>query len=157
MRRILIALAIFTIIGMATDSGHRAVAAADTEVSAAAEGVFPSGASLSGISLQGSTFAIGIVVRSDGSAVGEFQTVLLGSTLLGRSQSISLEGPVQGGSASAPGTVSFWGTATLDMGDGTPATDIPFSAIATTSGLRLTIGATELPTQTLGGGSIFIR
>jgi hypothetical protein len=157
MRRILIAIAIFTIVGLASDGGLRVVAAADTEVSAAAEGIFPSGASLSGISLQGSTFAIGIVVQSDGSAVGQFQTVLLGSTLLGSSQSIALEGSVQGGSTGVGGSVSFWGTATLDMGDGTPPTDIPFSAIATTGGLQLTIGATELPTQTLGAGSIFIR
>jgi hypothetical protein len=157
MRRILVALVLFTFIGLASDGGLRVVAAAETQVSAAAEGVFPSGASLGGISLQGSTFGIGIVVRPDGSAVGTFQTVLLGSTLLGNSRSIALEGSVQGGSTDASGSVSFWGTATLDMGDGTPPTDVPFNAIATTSGLLLTIGATELPAQTLGAGSISIQ
>jgi hypothetical protein len=157
MRRILVALAIFTIVGLAPDGGLRVVAGTETQVSAAAEGVFPSGAGFSGISLEGSTFAIGIVVRSDGSAVGGFQTVLFGTSLLGDSQSIALEGSVERGSADAAGSVSFSGTATLDLGDGSPPTDVPFSAIATTSGLKLTIGATELPTQTLGAGSIFIR
>jgi hypothetical protein len=43
------------------------------------------------------------------------------------------------------------------MGDGSPPTDVPFSAIATADGLQLTIGATELPTQTIGAGAIDIE
>jgi len=156
-RRLLISLALVAIVAWAGAPSFRTSGAAETQVSAAAEGVFPSGTSFSGVSLQGSTFAIGIVIGSSGYAVGEFQTVLVGSSLLGQPQYITLDGAVTAGSANVGGSVMFSGTGRLDLGDGSLATTVPFGATATTGGLTLTIGTTALPTQTLGSGSIFIQ
>jgi hypothetical protein len=52
--------------------------------------------------------------------------------------------------------VTFSGTGTLDLGDGSLPTSVPFTAVVTTGGLQLTIGASVLPNQTLSAGSIFI-
>jgi hypothetical protein len=135
----------------------RTVAAADTQVSAAAEGVFPSGATYAGVSLQGSTFGIGIVIRSSGSAVGEFQTVLSGTGLLGSARTIALDGAVTAGALNTDGSATFSGTGRLDLGDGSLPTNVPFTATVTAAGLQLTIGATALPTQGLGAGAIDIQ
>jgi hypothetical protein len=135
----------------------RTVAAAETDVSAAAEGVFPSGSTFAGVSLQGSTFAIGVVISATGTAVGEFQTVLLGTSLLGGPRSIALDGAVTSGGLNLDGSATFTGTGRLDLGDGSLPTNVPFTATVTTGGLQLTVGATALPTQTLGAGSIAIQ
>ena len=135
----------------------RTVAAADTQVSAAAEGVFPTGATFGGVSLQGSTIGIGVVISSSGSAVGEFQTTLIGTTLLGGSRTITLDGGVTSGALNTDGSATFSGIGQLDLGDGSLPTSVPFTAVVTTAGLVLTIGTTALPAQSLGAGSIDIQ
>jgi hypothetical protein len=157
MASVLVLVAMAIVAGVSSSAPLQTIAAAETDVSAAAEGIFPSGAAFGGVSLQGSTFGIGVVIRSNGSAVGEFQTVLLGTSLLGSPQSISLEGAVSSGLLNADGSATFSGTATLDMGDGSLPTTVPFAATITTGGLQLTIGTTPLPAQGLGAGSISIQ
>ena len=134
----------------------QAASAAETQVSAAALGVFPSGTSFNGVQLQGSSFGIGVVVYPNGSALGDFEIVLTGTSVLRQPQSITLEAEVDAGSANADGSVTLSGNGTLDLGDGSLPTTVPFSAVATASGLQLTIGTTPLPTQTLSDGSIYI-
>ena len=60
--------------------------------------------------------------------MGEFQAVLLGTSPLGTPQNVTVEGEVQSGAVGADGSATFSGTATVDMGDGTPALpDVPFT------------------------------
>jgi hypothetical protein len=157
MRPLLFALALFASIISTTDGGLRVLAASETQVSAAAEGIFPAGAAFGGVSLETSTFALGFVIRSDGSAAGQFQTVLTGTSVLGLAQEIALEGAVTAGNLGAGDTVTFSGTGTLELGDRSLPTAVPFSATASSSGLQLTIGTTALPLQSLDLGSVFIR
>jgi FlaG/FlaF family flagellin (archaellin) len=157
MKKIAISLALAAILAVAhTGSFAVQAAAAETQVTAAAAGVFPPDTTFSGIPLEGSTFGVGVVVYADGTATGDFAILLTGTSVLAEPQNISLEGKVSAGSVKVDGSVSLSGTGTLDMGDGSLPASVPFSVVVTTGGLQLTIGASVLPTQTLSAGSIFI-
>ena len=158
MRRIAIwtMLALVITVG-ASQPSVRVAGSAETQVTAAGAGVFPDGSSFNGIPLRGSTFGFGLLVYADGSAEGDFAIVLAGTSLLGQAQNITLEGKVGAGVANVDGSVTFSGTAALDMGDGTlPAAAVPFSVTVTDTGLQLTIGTSILPTQTVGYEDIYI-
>ena len=134
-------------------------ASAETAVTGAAEGSFPPGASLSGVSLSGSRSGIGVIVQGDGGAAGTFSTVLIGTSVLGQPREIAIDGRVTSGSSNIDGSVTFSGLCTLDLGDGTlPASDVPFTVTVTGSGaLTLVVGLTTLPAQALAAGSITIE
>ena len=158
MKRFALMVAVVGLLGLSPlPLVSRALAGTETQVTAAASGTFPPGATFNGVPLQGSTFGFGVVVRADGSAVGIFEIVLAGTSLLGQAQDITLVGNVSSGLSNLDGSVTFSGTGRLDLGDGSLPTDgVPFAVTATTNGLQVTIGATILPTQTLADGSIFI-
>src|SRR2546430_15378187 len=100
-------LAVLLLAGLLTIAPAAVAPAAQGEAAVAGvgEGVFPSGASFSGVPLTGSTFSMGVLIGADGSAVGEFQTVLAGRTLLGP-QYISVVGNVAAGTLTADGRVT---------------------------------------------------
>jgi hypothetical protein len=125
-------------------------------VTGAGNGVFPDGTEFSGVKLSSSTFGK-IAEVYGGSGAGHFHTILAGTSLLGAAQYITVEGAVSQGTANGDGSVTFGGSAAVNMGDGTVPSVLPFSVTTTTSGLQLTLGATALPTQTLAGGSITIQ
>jgi hypothetical protein len=127
----------------------------DVQASGAAAGVFPKGAVFQRLGLQRSRLGFGAVVGGDGSAVGQFQAELAGTTASGQARSISLEGNVTRGSVGTGGSVTLSGTAVLRV-DGAPPVTLPFRVAATATGLVLTIGAVELKRQTLKAGSIFV-
>lgn len=127
------------------------------DVTGAGAGVFPSGSQFKGINLQGSTFGHGVIVYGDGTGEGDFFTVLNGTSLLGAPQSVVVSGVVANGSWNADGSVTFGGTSSVNMGDGTPPVSMPFTVTATTGGLTLVLGGTTLPTQTLADGGIAIE
>lgn len=134
------------------------VAATETDVTGAAAGVLPPGTTFSGVPVEGSTFGLGVVVYPDGTATGNVEIVLEGTSLLGQAQNeITLEGKVGAGSVNGDRSVTLSGTGMLDMGDGSLPASVPFSVVVTSDGLQLTVGASVLPTQTLSAGSIFIR
>jgi hypothetical protein len=127
-------------------------------VTGAGEAVFPSGATFSGVPLDGLTLGQGVVIASDGTATGQFQAVLLGTSLLGAPQDVVVEGEVRAGSVAGDGSATFSGTAAVDMGDGTlPLPGVPFTVTASMAGLTLILDATPLPTATLAAGSITIE
>jgi hypothetical protein len=142
-----------------------AAAAPPTYVSAGAGGIYPQGAALAGMDVQGLQLAVGSEIGPDGSAAGTFTVVLLGvSPLPGELRPITVEGSVAAGSLGAANVAVVSGTATLDLGDGLPpAPDIPFTATlardaATARGtVALVIGSTELPPATLDEGSVSIQ
>jgi hypothetical protein len=127
-------------------------------VTGAAEAIFPGGATFNGVPLSGLTLGQGIFLAADGSATGQFQAVLLGTSLLGAPQEVTMEGEVRAGFVSGDGSATFSGTATVDMGDGTlPLPGVPFTVTASPGSLRLLLGATALPTATVTAGSITIE
>ncbi len=158
MKRLLIVLAMALVIAAPSGSATTLASSGETDVTGAGDGVFASGAALAGVSLSGSQFGLGVIIYADGSAVGEFQSLLLGTSVLGASQNISIDGKVTTGAANADGSVTFGGTCTLDMGDGTlPTAGVPFSVTLATGGMTLVIGTTTLPAQTLSPGSVTIE
>ena len=134
------------------------VAAQDAGVTGAAEATLPDGATFNGIPLRGLTLGQGLFIAQDGSATGQFQAVLLGTSLLGAAQNITVEGEVSGGSVGADGSATFSGTATVDMGDGTlPLPGVPFTVTASAGSLGLVLNAVALPTATVTAGSITVQ
>lgn len=129
----------------------------EIEVAGAAAGVFPDGSTFGGVTVRGSTVGLGVLIHASGSADGDLSIVLAGTSPLGEPQEITLDGKVTSGARNAAGIVTFSGTGTLDMGGAGAPTTVPFIVTATTNGLQLTIAGTELPTQTLSAGSIFIE
>jgi len=130
----------------------------ETVATGAGEGIFPSGASLNGIPLNGLQFGKGVDIPGDGSATGDFQALLLGTSLLGQPQKINIVGKASSGSVDPDGSAIFAGLSTVDMGDGTaPLTGVPYSIKAATQGLQLILGNTTLPATTLTAGSITIQ
>src|SRR5205814_4951546 len=151
-------LTLTAILGLAGLMAPAPAAAQDTGVTGAAEAAFPNGATFNGISLKGLTLGQGMFIAPGGSATGQFQAVLLGTSLLGAAQNITVEGEVGGGSVGADGSATFSGTATVDMGDGTlPLPGVPFTVTASAGSLGLILNAVALPTATVTAGSITVK
>ncbi len=124
----------------------------------AGQGDFPVGTTYLGVSVSGLTFGMGVYIYSDGSAAGQFQTTLLGITLLGLKQEIQVEGKAATGTLNADGSRTFSGTATVDMGDGTPPLpNVPFTVTATPTSVLLILGSVNLPAAVLSDGTISLR
>src|SRR2546423_6566446 len=141
------------ILGLASLMTPAPVAAQDTGVTGAAEAAFPDGATFNGIPLKGLTLGQGLFMGQDGSATGQFQAVLLGTSLLGMPQNVTVEGEVRSGSVGGDGSATFNGTATVDMGDGTLALPgVPFTVTASAGSLALILNAVALPTATVTAG-----
>jgi len=137
---------------------QRGGAVGDTYVTAAVDGAFATPSVLSGVQLNGSSSGFGVIIYADNTAEGDFQTVLAGVSALGTAQNIAISGKVTAGAANLDGSVTFSGTASVDLGDGSvPLQGVPFSVTATTQGLQLVVGATTLAPQTLTGGAITIQ
>ena len=125
----------------------------------AGNGVFPSGAAFNGVSLSTLRLGMGISIATDGTAAGDFESTLLG-TSAGQPRTITVEGKADHGSIPSPGRATFSGICNIDMGDGTaPLAGVPFTAtaVAGVNGgwtLTLSLGATNLPTATGAQGRI---
>jgi len=145
-------------LGLASLMAPAPVAAQDAGVTGAAEATFPDGATFNGIPLKGLTLGQGMFIGPDGSATGQFQAVLLGTSPLGTAQNITVEGEVSSGSVAADGSATFSGTASVDMGDGTPALPgVPFTVTVSAGSLGLILNAVALPTATVSSGSITVK
>src|SRR5713101_5481740 len=103
------------VLGLASIIAPAPVAAQDAAgVTGAAEAAFPPGAAFNGVPLKGLTLGQGIFIALDGSATGEFQAVLKGTSLLGTPQDVTVEGEVGNGFVGGDGSATFSGTATVD-------------------------------------------
>lgn len=158
MKTIFVVLISLLLVLGGAGSAPAAAAADETTVVAAGGGIFPADTTFNQIPLSGSTFGIGAIVSAEGSAIGDVEIALLGTSLAGQPQFIAVEGKVTTGSLNSDGSVTIAGTASVDLGDGTlPTPDVPFSLTLTTLGLQLVVGTTNLPTQTLSEGTITIH
>lgn len=155
MKRIARLLSTLLIAGLAV--APPAIAADETVVTGAGAGIFPSHATLYGVSLNGMEVGLGVIIVGDGTASGDLQALLPGTTLLGAPQTIAVEGRVATGSLNIDGSATVAGVSRVDLGNGTPALlDVPFSAVVTTQGTQLTLGLTALPAAALTEGVIEI-
>jgi hypothetical protein len=146
------------VLGLATFTTASVVGYSNAaSVTAAGTGLFETGATLSGVALQGVRLGTGVFIEADGSASGTFHAVLQGRAL-GVSRELTVEGKVDAGTVSADGRATFSGTASFDFGDGTPPLPaVTFSVIAGTDGLVLAIDSTTLPATALTTGAITIE
>ena len=127
--------------------GQAAAIVDDSTVTAAGAGVFPAGASFSGVQLAGGTFGVGVQIPTTGTAAGDLEVQLNGTSLIGLSEWITVTGWIQSGAVNPDGSVTLNGTCTLDMGDGTPPTGgLALVANLSAAGITLTVGSTVLPT-----------
>src|SRR5256886_12378450 len=140
-------LVLAAMLGPASLMAPAPAAAQDAGVTGAAEAAFPNGATFNGISLKGLTLGQGMFIAQDGSATGQFQAVLQGTSGLRTPPNVTLEGEVGGGSVGADGSATFRGTATVDMGDGTlPLPGVPFTGTASAWGPGVTPHPGGFPT-----------
>src|SRR2546422_10559797 len=120
------------IFGLASVVGQSPVAAQSSGasgVTGAAEAIFSGGAIFNGVTLSGLELGQGLFIAVDGSAKGQFHAVLLGTSLLGTPQNVTVEGEVSNGSVGGDGTATISGTATVNMSNGTlPVPGVPFDA-----------------------------
>ena len=94
---------------------------APTSVTGAGAAKFPSGATLSGVSLTSMRFGVGVSMAADGTATGDFQGTLLGA----QSRRIRVVGKASSATATLLGVPTISGTCTLDLGDGTAPASLP--------------------------------
>jgi hypothetical protein len=133
-------------------------AQSDTAVTGAGAGLLSNSIWLYGITLQSLQFGQGVVILEDGSATGDFQSLLLGTSLLGKLLSLNVSGKARHGTVNADGSVTFDGTATVKLGTNTTLlTGVPFSVTTTTQGLQLRLDKAMLPLGKLTAGGITIE
>src|ERR671936_3225440 len=113
----------------------------DNVITASGAGVFPAGANVNGIQLAGGTFGVGVQSTSTGSASGDLEVQYNGTRLIGLSQWITVTGWITSATVNPDGTVTFNGSATLDMGDGTaPTGGLTLVATLGPAGLAVSVG-----------------
>jgi len=147
---ILLGLVAITTAPVIADSDERSVTGAAT-------GLFAAGAELGAVALQGIEMGTGVFIEADGSASGTFYAGLQGSSL-GLPREITVEGNVSEGSVAPDGRATFSGTASLDLGDGSPPLpNITFSVTVGADGVVLAIDSTTLPAAGLTAGAVTIE
>jgi hypothetical protein len=126
-------------------------------VTGAGLGTFPASTTFSGVSVSGVQFGMGVFVPGDTTAAGQVQMTLLGTSPLGQPQNIEIGGDAASGTINTDGSRTFSGTATVDMGDGTPPlTGVSFTVIASANTVLVTVALNNLPLASLTSGSITI-
>lgn len=139
-----------------------APAFAQTSITVGAGGIFPPGTTFLEVPIDGLRSGYGVEIQADGSAAGQFSTILLGVSALGVERNIIIEGKATAGQKTAANLATFSGTCSINMGDGTPPSpDVPFTVTITTNAndqgsIGLVIGATTLPDALVTAGSMTI-
>ena len=111
---------------------------------AAAAGIFPTTLTFNGVDLAGGIYGVGVRSGTD-STYGDIHAEFTGISAIGLYQIISVDGWITSGSI-AGGTMTFSGTATLDMGDGPPPTGgLSLTGTLTATGITMTVGGSALP------------
>ena len=154
----LIATSLLASLVLVFPDGQAAAIGGPNLVTAAGAGLFPTGASFQGIEIAGGTFGLGVQTSGTGPANGDLELQLNGSSLIGLSQWITVTGWITSGTQNADGSMTFNGTGTLDLGDGTaPTGGLALTATLTATGLTVTIGGNAIPTLPKSDGWINIE
>jgi hypothetical protein len=131
-----------------------------TAVAGAGSGVFPSGTSFIGVPVSGLHIGEGVDLSGNGPAVGDLEFTLLGTSVLGQPQLITVEATAAEGFIPACGVAEVSGVCSVNLGDGTPRiTGVPFTMMvnadpAGQGSLTLVIGTTSLLPATIDHGRI---
>jgi len=139
------------------------VAQESSHVAGAGGGSFTSAATFNGVTLMGMRFGFGIDISPDGTAVGDYETTLLGLNSQGQPQVITIEGKATSGALDASGGSTFAGASIVDMGDGSaPRSGVPFTILIATNAaghpaMTLTVDTTSLPTATVEKGGVTVK
>jgi hypothetical protein len=162
MRKMIIAAFLATLVlastAIAMPRQQAAAIGGPVAVTAGGAGIFPAGARFNTIQLAGGTFGLGVQTDGAGTAKGDLEVQLNGNSLIGLSQWITVTGWITSGTQNPDGSMTFNGTCTLDMGDGTPPTGgLALVANLSATGLTVTVGSTALPTLPKSDGWIFIE
>lgn len=154
---IYITLIVFGLVAVPSAPTEVTSVSAAASVTGAAEALFGAGAAVGPVAVDGLTLGTGVFIEPDGFAAGTFHAVLVGQSLLGR-QEVTVEGKVNAGSGTPAGSATFSGTASVDLGDGTPALPgVIFSVTVTPDSLVLALGSTILPAAGVTTGTIIIE
>jgi len=133
-------------------------AAESGTVTGAARATFGPGAALGSVALSSLDFGAGIFIEPDGSGTGVFSAVLNGRSSLGQARQITIDGEVLRSALTPDGRALFSGTATVNLGDGTPTlSGVPFNVTTTANSVRLALDSTMLPAAQLVGGTLNIQ
>jgi hypothetical protein len=131
-----------------------AAVAGETVGTAAGSGAYASTPNVNGVELAGGTFGIGMRTAGPGDIEAQFNGV---QPLIGLFQSVTVTGWISSATVNG-GTMTFSGTAALDMGDGAPPiTGLSLSGSATATGVTLTVGSWSLGTLPMSDGYIKIE
>ena len=123
----------------------------ETIGTASGSGAYNTTPNVNGVELAGGTFGIGVRTAGPGDLEAQFNGV---NPLLGLFQQVTVTGWITSASVNG-GTMTLSGTATLDMGDGTPPTPgLPLTASLTATGLTVTVGSWSLGTLPMADGYI---
>jgi len=121
---------------------------------AAGSGAYTSTPNVNGVELSGGTFGIGIRTSGPGDVEANLNGV---SPLIGLFQQLTVSGWINTATVNG-GTMSFSGTASLDMGDGAPPlTGLALTGSMTATGVTLTVGSWSFGTLPLADGFIKIE
>jgi len=126
----------------------------ETIATAAGSGAYTMTPNINGVELSGGTFGLGLRTAGPGDIEANLNGV---QPLLGLFQQLTVSGWVTTASVNG-GTMTFSGTASIDMGDGTaPLTNLPLSGSLTASGVTLTVGSWSFGTLPKQDGNITIE
>ena len=126
----------------------------ETIASAAGSGSYTMTPDINGVELSGGTFGLGLRTAGPGDLEANLNGV---QPLIGIFQQLTVSGWVTSASLNG-GTMTFSGTASLDMGDGSaPLTGLALSGSVTATGVSLTVGSWSLGTLPLQDGFITIE
>jgi hypothetical protein len=133
-----------------------------TSLVGAGGGTFPADTTYNGVLVTGMGFGMGVDLPAGAPVVGNFEFTLLGVSG-GDPRLIVIEGKATDGSGTVGGGVTVFGTATVDMGDGTPpATGLAFMMAVDTAGsgqttAQMVIDGTSLPPATVDAGAFSVE
>lgn len=145
-------------VALASSRDEAAAVATDAVVTGAGAGVFPAGANYASVQLSGGTYGLGVQTTNTGSATGDLEVQFNGTSLIGLDQSITVVGQITTGTDNGNGTMTLTGTATVNMGDGTPPTSgVALVATVGPTGITLSLGGNTLPTLPRSDGWISIE
>ena len=151
------AIALIVVLALGQPAQQAAALGTPNDLTGAGAGVFPAGANFNGVQLAGGTYGMGVQTNTDGTAKGDIEVQLNGTSVIGLSQWITVTGWITGGTLNTDGTMTLSGTCALDMGDGTPPVGgLALVANVSLSGITLTVGSQVIPTLPKSDGWIFI-
>ena len=134
-----------------------------SSVTAAGGGVVANGAPYRTVTLSSMKFGMGFLIAANGTATGDLESTLSGTSASGAPRTITVVGKAATGSGQVGGPANLSGTCSVDMGDGTPAlTGVPF-ALTLSKGaggkwtLLMVLSGTNLPLGTVNTGSVTVR